>query len=97
LLRLFRHTCRQVGYLADVFAQVVKFESAGSGANSISRDLEFGRAFLIRRQDRIMFGTDFLAPGQHVPQFELFEQQLDLPADVREKVYRRNARKLLKL
>ena len=50
--------------------------SAGSGAGAISRDLEFGREFLIRRQDRIMFGTDFLAPGQAVPQFELFEQKL---------------------
>jgi predicted TIM-barrel fold metal-dependent hydrolase len=71
--------------------------SAGSGANSISRDLEFGQQFLVRRQDRIMFGTDFLAPGQAVPQFELFEQKLKLPADVEEKILRGNARKLLKL
>lgn len=71
--------------------------SAGSGANSISRDLEFGREFLIRRQDRIMFGTDFLSPGQNVPQFELFEVKLDLPADVEEKIFRTNARNLLGL
>lgn len=71
--------------------------SAGSGANSISRDLEFGREFLIRRQDRIMFGTDFLSPGQAVPQFELFERQLELPADVQAKIFRDNARHLLKL
>jgi predicted TIM-barrel fold metal-dependent hydrolase len=71
--------------------------SAGSGANSISRDLEFGREFLIRRQDRVMFGTDFLSPGQAVPQFELFEKQLQLPADVQAKIFRDNARLLLKL
>ncbi len=71
--------------------------SAGSGANSISRDLEFGRQFLTRRQDRIMFGTDFLAPEQHVPQFELFEQLLKLPADVQKKIYRDNARRVLAL
>ena len=72
--------------------------SAGSGAGAISRDLEFGREFLIRRQDRIMFGTDFLAPAQAVPQFELFEQKLaDLPAEVKAKVFRDNARKLLGL
>ena len=71
--------------------------SAGSGANSISRDLEFGREFLIRRQDRIMFGTDFLSPGQDVPQFELFEQRLELPTTVQNKIFRDNARKLLKL
>ena len=71
--------------------------SAGSGANSISRDLEFGREFLIRRQDRIMFGTDFLAPKQPVPQFELFEQKLQLPKEVEQKIYRDNARRVLKL
>ena len=70
--------------------------SAGSGANSISRDLEFGTEFLIRRQDRILFGTDYLAPGQNVPQFELFEK-LELPAEVRAKINRENAIKLLKL
>jgi predicted TIM-barrel fold metal-dependent hydrolase len=71
--------------------------SAGSGANSISRDPAFGREFLIRRQDRIMFGTDFLSPGQHVPQFELFEKQVELPDDVGAKIFRDNARRLLKL
>jgi uncharacterized protein len=72
--------------------------SAGSGAGAISRDLDFGREFLIRRQDRIMFGTDFLSPKQAVPQFELFEQKLtDLPAEVKAKVFRANARKLLGL
>lgn len=71
--------------------------SAGSGAGSISRDLDFGREFLIRRQDRIMFGTDFLAPKQAVPQFELFEQKLTLPAEVAAKIFRNNARKLLAL
>lgn len=71
--------------------------SAGSGANSISRDLTFGREFLLRRQDRILFGTDFLSPGQAVPQFELFESQLELPDEVQRKIFRENARRLLKL
>lgn len=71
--------------------------SAGSGANSISRDLEFGREFLIRRQDRIMFGTDYLSPKQSVPQFDLFERNLELPETVAAKIFRDNARKLLQL
>src|SRR4029079_5140557 len=72
--------------------------SAGSGAGAISRDMSFGREFLIRRQDRIMFGTDFLAPDPRVPQFELFEQKLaDLPAEVKAKIFRDNARKLIGL
>ncbi len=70
--------------------------SAGSGANAISRDPEFGPAFLIRRADRMMFGTDFLAPEQNVPQLELYAK-LKLPAEVEAKVYRDNARKLLGL
>ena len=70
--------------------------SAGSGANSLSRDPAFGREFLIRRADRLMFGTDYLTPDQEVPQFELFEQ-FDLPGDVRRKILRGNAERLLGL
>lgn len=70
--------------------------SAGSGANAIGRDLKFGREFLIRNQDRICFGTDYLQPGQHVPQFDLFSK-IELPADVRAKVYKANATKVLQL
>ncbi|MDA0285736.1 MAG: amidohydrolase family protein, partial [Planctomycetota bacterium] len=70
--------------------------SAGSGANSISRDREFGREFMIRRQDRLMFGTDYLQPGQNVPQFELFDS-LYLPPEVAAKVFRGNAERVLKL
>lgn len=78
---------------ANLFADL----SAGSGANAISRDLEFGREFLLRRADRILFGTDFLAPGQAVPQFELFEEKLELPAEVQVKIFRENAGRLLKI
>lgn len=83
--------------LMDRFPNLYADLSAGSGASAISRDLAFGREFLIRRQDRVMFGTDFLSPGQAVPQFELFEKSLDLPGDVAAKIERENARKLLKL
>ena len=68
--------------------------SAGSGANSISRDKEFGREFMIRRQDRLMFGTDYLQPGQAVPQFEVFDS-LDLPADATAKIFRGNAERVI--
>jgi predicted TIM-barrel fold metal-dependent hydrolase len=68
--------------------------SAGSGANAISRDKKFGREFLIRHADQLMFGTDYLAGGQAVPQFELFES-LELPAEVEAKVFRDNARRLV--
>ena len=70
--------------------------SAGSGANAISRDLSFGREFLIRRADQLLFGTDFLMIGQTVAQFELLDS-FELPDDVQRRIFRDNARKLLKL
>jgi hypothetical protein len=70
--------------------------SAGSGANAIRRDLKFGREFLIRRADRLLFGTDYLARKQNVPQFELYES-LKLPEEIQAKVFRDNARELLGL
>ncbi len=82
--------------LMDKYHNIYGDLSAGSGNNAIARDLEFGRRFLIRRQDRIVFGTDYLAPGQYVPQFELFEK-LELPKDVEQKIYDLNACKLLSL
>lgn len=70
--------------------------SAGSGANAIGRDPEFGRAFLLRRAERLLFGTDYLKPGQDVPQFKLLAG-IDLPVDVRARIERGNAARLLKL
>ena len=70
--------------------------SAGSGANAIMRDLDFGREFLIRNQDRLLFGTDYLAPGQNVPQLSLY-REIDLPESVQAKIYRDNHIKLLGL
>lgn len=80
--------------LMDKYPNLYGDLSAGSGANAIRRDLEFGREFLIRRADRLMFGTDYLADGQAVPQFELFDS-LNLPDDVAAKIFRENARRLV--
>ncbi|MBX7167384.1 MAG: amidohydrolase family protein [Pirellulales bacterium] len=70
--------------------------SAGSGARAIERDATFGREFLVRRADRLLFGTDYLSPGQEVPQFDLLAR-IDVPEDVRAKISRENARRLLQL
>jgi len=83
--------------LMEKYPNIYADLSAGSGAGAISRDLEFGREFLIRRADRVLFGTDFLAPKQGVPQFELFEQQLKLPDEVQAKIFRNNSRRVLGL
>ena len=70
--------------------------SAGSGVGAITRDPKFGREFLIRRADRLMFGSDILRPRQNIGQLELY-RQLDLPAEVQAKVFRNNARRVLRL
>ena len=80
--------------LMDEYPNIYADLSAGSGANAIRRDLKFGREFLIRRADRVLFGTDYLATGQVVPQFELLDE-LNLPPAARDKIYRENARGLL--
>jgi hypothetical protein len=82
--------------LMDKYPNIFGDLSAGSGAGAISRDPEFGRQFLIRRADRLLFGTDFLAPGQDVPQLDLYAK-VDLPAEVQQKVFLGNARRLLDL
>jgi hypothetical protein len=73
--------------------------SAGSGAGAIGRDKEFGRAFLIRNADKLLFGTDsgpWSMNSEPAAQFTMFES-LDLPADVKARIYRDNARSLLHL
>jgi hypothetical protein len=44
----------------------------------------------------LLFGTDYLKAGQEVPQFELLAS-FDMPADVRERIERGNATRLLGL
>ncbi len=82
--------------LMDRFPNIYGDLSAGSGANAITRDSDFGRDFVIRRADRLLFGTDYLAPGQKVAQFDLYSG-MDLPDDVQASVFRDNARTLLGL
>lgn len=85
-----------IDLLMSKFPNIYGDLSAGSGSNAISRDLAFGKEFLIRRADRLLFGTDYLAPGQAVPQFELL-RSIELPDEVRYKIYRGNAIRLLQL
>ena len=70
--------------------------SEPGGEKAIARDLQFGREFIIRRADQLLFGTDVLMPDQPIPQFALLDS-LNLPEEVQFKIYRGNAIKLLKL
>jgi predicted TIM-barrel fold metal-dependent hydrolase len=82
--------------LLDKYPNLYCDLSAGSGHNAITRDPAFGQAFVVRRASRLLFGTDYLADGQAVPQFALYKS-LNLPAAVQAQVFRDNARRLLGL
>jgi predicted TIM-barrel fold metal-dependent hydrolase len=80
--------------LMDTYSNLYGDLSESGGYWAIQRDREFGRHFLIRRADRLLFGTDFLMADQEIPQFELLDS-LDLPDDVQKNVYRGNALRVL--
>lgn len=70
--------------------------SEPGGEKAIARDPAFGREFIIRHADQLLFGTDVLMAEQKIPQFVLLDS-LKLPEEVQYKVFRGNAIKLLKL
>lgn len=66
--------------------------SAGSGHTALSRDLEFTKDFLIEFQDRVLYARDYF---DNIHQ-ELLDS-LDLPKEVLDKIYYKNALKLVPL
>jgi predicted TIM-barrel fold metal-dependent hydrolase len=82
--------------LMDRYPNLYGDLSEPGGYWAIHRDEKFGRDFLIRRADRLLFGTDFLMADQEIPQFDLLDS-LNLPDAVQAKIYRNNAIRLLKL
>jgi predicted TIM-barrel fold metal-dependent hydrolase len=82
--------------LMDRYPNLYGDLSEQAGYAAIARDKKFGRDFLIRRADRLLFGTDYLMADQEVPHFSFFDS-LDLPAEVQKKLFRNNAMRLLKL
>lgn len=66
--------------------------SAGSGLNAIKRDPEFGKNFLLEFQDRILFARDYF-DSNHME----FLNSLGLQQEALEKIYAKNALKLVPL
>ena len=65
----------------------------------LGRDRKFAREFLIRNQDKILWATDegwwsFGNPAKQMNQNYTFFEELDLPPEVRQKIYRGNAEKV---
>lgn len=64
--------------------------SAGSGLNALKRDPEFGRAFILEFQDRLLYGRDYFDNAH-----QEFIDSLGLDRDVLDKLYFKNARRLI--
>ncbi|WP_162832108.1 amidohydrolase family protein [Natronorubrum tibetense] len=69
--------------------------SAGSGWNALTRDEEYAQGFLEDHHEQLVFGTDFLAPDQEVPQLELFDR-FELSTEAWANVRYRNIEELLR-
>jgi predicted TIM-barrel fold metal-dependent hydrolase len=70
---------------------------SSSGAHALFRDKEFGKAFLSRRADRLLFGTDYYDMNQvDFLQFKVFDE-LGASAEIRRKVGHQNARRVLRI
>jgi hypothetical protein len=64
--------------------------SAGSGCGALQRDLNFTKDFLTEFQNRILFARDYF-DSKH---YELIES-LKLPKKIKDKIYFKNAQKLI--
>jgi len=74
--------------------------SAGSGFGAVSRDLEFGCAFMEEFQDRLLWGTDIANVPQELPIVDFFrkiEEEKLISEAAYEKITWRNANRLLGL
>ena len=72
--------------------------SAGSGYNAMSRDPEFGYAFLEEFSDRIMYGSDICAPDNTLKLSKWLDEAVDnkkISRETYEKVCRKNALRIL--
>lgn len=67
--------------------------------NVLNRDRKYAREFIIRNQDKLLWATDegwwsFGKPDSQMNQHYTFFEELDLPDEVRRKIYRDNAIKV---
>ncbi|WP_436344957.1 amidohydrolase family protein [Natronorubrum sp. FCH18a] len=85
----------RVPELLSAYDNIYGDVSAGSGWNALTRDAEYAQGFLEEHHERLVFGTDFLAPEQAVPQLGLFDR-FELPADAWANIRYRNLEGLLR-
>jgi hypothetical protein len=85
-------TDRLLGSYANLYGDL----SARSGYTAITRDPAFGLGFLVRHQDKLLFGTDMLSPDQPLPMVE-YLRTCPIPETARLKIAYQNAERVLRL
>lgn len=70
--------------------------SAHSGYNAMTRDPDFTLKFVGRHWRKLLFGSDIMGPGWHVPQIEWL-RTADICDEMRQAIAEGNARRLLGL
>ena len=91
------------GRLVDLMRQYANLHgdlSANSGFNAISRDPEFGYAFMEEFQDRLYWGTDIAGDPQNLPIVDYFKRLAAenlISQEAFEKIAWKNANRLLGL
>jgi len=68
--------------------------SAQSAYNALTRDPDFTPDFLRRNWRKLLFGTDYLRPGQECPIMEWI-REVDIPEEWRKAIQGENLRRLL--
>ena len=70
--------------------------SAGSGYNAITRDPDFTQGFIERHWRKLLFATDYLTPGDKLPQIK-WMRQTPMAEEHRQAIAEGNARRILRL
>lgn len=71
----------RVPELLDSYDNVYGDLSAGSGWNALTRDPEYAQDFLANHHEQLVWGSDYIYPGQEIPQLTVFDRfELDAEA-----------------
>jgi len=68
--------------------------SAGSGYNALTRDPDFTTGFIEENWDKLLFGTDYLAPGQELPIVK-FLKEYPIDQDKKDAIAYKNIQNIL--
>ena len=86
----------RVDFLLEKYPNLYADLSAVSGHNALARDLDYAKIFLEKHYKKLLFGTDYFV-DQEVPVIIELLKNIDLPALIKECIFRKNAIEILNL